>query len=87
MKARFNGTCRSCGGRITKGEEIAHLGRGRTFHADCEPEAAQRRVGPVDDSPGALRSFYDPQGVYAADGTYLGKLGGRCEDAPCCGCC
>ena len=48
-----------------------------------------RRFGPVDDSPGALASHYDPTGLYTADGTCLGfrNPAGRCEDAPCCGCC
>ncbi len=40
-----------------------------------------------DRSSGALRSHYDPKGVYAADGRYMGSTGPRCEDAPCCGCC
>ena len=40
-----------------------------------------------DRSEGAMRSHYDRDGVYAADGTYLGSTRPQCEDAPCCGCC
>ena len=40
-----------------------------------------------DRSEGARRSHYDRSGFYAVDGTYLGKAGPRCVDAPCCGCC
>lgn len=38
-------------------------------------------------SPGRIASHYDPTGAYSPDGTFLGRSGGRCEDAPCCGCC
>lgn len=36
---------------------------------------------------GKIASHYDPDGAYTPDGTYLGHGRGRCEDAPCCGCC
>ena len=40
-------------------------------HGECEPEPFEE-----DDfeSPGAERSFYDRGGVYAHDGTHLGRL-------------
>lgn len=42
-----------------------------------------------DTSPGAEASHHDRTGFYSADGTCLGSQNpaGRCEDAPCCGCC
>ena len=39
---------------------------------------------------GRIRSHYDPSGAYTTDGTMLSMRvnpNGRCEDAPCCGCC
>ena len=39
---------------------------------------------------GRIASHYDPSGAYAPDGTRLSMRvnpNGRCEDAPCCGCC
>ena len=38
---------------------------------------------------GHAASHYDPTGFYTADGELLGRQNsaGRCEDAPCCGCC
>ena len=41
------------------------------------------------ENAGHEASHYDPTGFYSADGTLLGRQNsaGRCEDAPCCGCC
>ena len=88
IKARFAGTCRRCGSGFAAGESIRYGGRGRTYHlkAACGGDSVARR-GPVDGSRGALASYYDPRGAYLADGTFLGTVGPRCEDAPCCGCC
>lgn len=96
ITARFDGTCRRCGGAFEAGDSIRYGGRGRTYHLkrECSGNAYSppryrrtRRSGPVDDSPGARASYYDPRGAYSADGTFLGTVGRRCEDAPCCGCC
>lgn len=85
--------CRRCQGDIPPGTKIRYGGPGRIYHLkrDCPagdtPSERSPRRGPVDDTPGALASYYDPRGVYAANGTFLGTTGPRCEDAPCCGCC
>ena len=40
-------------------------------------------------SEAQYRSACDPTGFYNADGECIGRVNpnGRCEDAPCCGCC
>ena len=92
-------TCADCGAKLKKGDSARYYGRSRIYGLNCHERGDQaprqrrstdalRRRGPVDGSPGALASYYDPAGAYSADGTYLGKASGqRCEDAPCCGCC
>lgn len=88
--AKYKGNCWECGGRILPGDPIVWKGPRKTCHAECDAPGGYsygRSRGPVDDSPGALRSYYDPRGAYSADGTFLGTVGPRCEDAPCCGCC
>lgn len=90
---KYAATCADCGASLAVGTEARFYGRGKVYGLTCHEKRgrdARRspfRAGPVDGSRGARRSFYDPIGVYASDGTYLGKVGGRCEDAPCCGCC
>ena len=86
------GECKQCGADLPVGAEARYYGRHGMYGLDCHEDQrpSRRRAGsrrPVDGSEGALRSFHDPEGVYAQDGTYLGKAGPRCEDAPCCGCC
>jgi hypothetical protein len=88
--ARYAGRCRRCGGSFPAGARIRWGGRGRAYHLsdDCNGEAAPRRArGPIDSTPGALASYLDPKGVFSVDGTRIGSVGPRCEDAPCCGCC
>ena len=103
MRARFNSRCPGCGGRIRKGSAITKAGRRYVCGSCAEPDHCTcRGDGPAcrycaklhqsdyergDTSPGARASHYDRTGAYAQDGTFLGRMGGRCEDAPCCGCC
>jgi hypothetical protein len=73
MTARFTSTCRPCGGEIVPGDRIAVLGRGRTVHANCRaPGTNGRGITEIRTSSGWV-------GYRNANG--------RCEDAPCCGCC
>ena len=89
MLARFRSRCPSCAATIAKGAEISKRGR-RYVCARCASEAgsgARTAYEAGDTSPGALRSHYDRSGLYSSGGQYMGRAGGRCEDAPCCGCC
>lgn len=73
MTARYPGTCATCAGPITRGSEIRHEGRGRTHHATCETSPSSST------EPDPFR--------YTRSRGYYGRDAGRCEDAPCCGCC
>lgn len=90
MVARFSSRCPGCGGRIAKGSNITKAGR-RYVCADCADCAGNGRTAyeQGDRSEGARRSHYDRTGTYSHDGTFMGRRNprGRCEDAPCCGCC
>ena len=90
-------TCQSKQANPETGEKDSYRRRnGATvFHiSQTEPIQATNGRGhraPVNgfDNEGHARSHYDPTGFYASDGSLLGRrnANGRCEDAPCCGCC
>lgn len=77
MTARWAGTCTApeCGGPIQAGSRINYGGYGAVTHETC----------PAMDAPGASahNGYRSPRAYRRAS-----KYGhGRCEDAPCCGCC
>lgn len=98
IKLRYAATCADCGAPLIAGDRARYYGRGKVYGVDCHTKAEsaernfERPVALSDEqhenwAPGRIASHYDPQGAYTPDGTYLGKTGPRCEDAPCCGCC
>lgn len=72
MTARFPGDCRGCRGPITPGDLIVNLGRGRNYHVNCNDPGGSEVI-----------EFYFPS---TGNRAYRNRKG-RCEDAPCCGCC
>ena len=72
MKARYAGACAVTGARINVGDTI------------CYSSATKKAV---------LVSSVAETGAYISDvirtsgGTFHRNKRGRCEDAPCCGCC
>jgi hypothetical protein len=79
MKAKYSGKCAAagCGERFQAGAEIVYTqsapkGR-KTVHADCAGATAGDFYA---DSASAARGVGD-----------FWSNNGRCEDAPCCGCC
>lgn len=98
INLKYDATCADCGAPLIPGDRARYYGRGKVYGVDCHTKAEsaeramERPVALSDEqhenwSPGRVASHYDPQGAYTPDGTYLGKTGPRCEDAPCCGCC
>lgn len=79
ITARFPGTCRRCDGTIEIGDSIRFGGRGLTYHlgSDC-PEA-----GTFTGNGKKVTTIYFP----STGNTIYRNANGRCEDAPCCGCC
>ena len=85
MKAKYSGKCVSCGDSFQAGADIIYTrsapkGR-KTVHADCTDVSSDFYA----DSASAARGVsYE---VRTSGGTFYRNYAGRCEDAPCCGCC
>jgi len=82
MTARFPGQCIRTGLEVRPGDRIIFHGRGRVEllrNAELEraraSEAGRGRTRPVSDT------------YTFGDRTFYRNVNGRCEDAPCCGCC
>lgn len=73
MSNRYAGPCSSCGAEVpVNGGELRKVGRRwRLRHLACA-----ERGGP------AVSTSFRTSG-----GTFYRNSRGRCEDAPCCGCC
>lgn len=76
MRNKFSAACEGCGSTVKPGEGTLVKGFGRKWlvsHDTCPaPSAGTRQVMTTRFSSGAV--------VYQ-------NRRGRCEDAPCCGCC
>jgi len=91
ITARYDGTCRRCGETFAAGTKIRHGGRGRSYHlaADCDGAdgADDGRDGVLYDrgygAPVRVHTYYSPASGFSG----VRNARGRCEDAPCCGCC
>lgn len=90
--ARHPGTCKRCSRQFEAGTRIRFGGRGRTYHlkAECDASASAPSAEPsaetADDN--ARYSESRVSDVYQIGGReYYRNKRGRCEDAPCCGCC
>lgn len=94
MNAKYAGTCGDCGKRFPAGARIDYdrnAPRGiKTFHADCGEDYGED-VGNAAEAELARFETSEPSHhvmeITTASGTYYQRAGGRCEDAPCCGCC
>lgn len=87
MTARYAGTCTTCNGTIRPGDEIEHAGRGLTYHAGTCAEQHDPDATPAP-STSSRRRGRRVHTVRTSSG-WVGyqNARGRCEDAPCCGCC
>ena len=87
MKARYPGKCADCGRRFAAGTPIdfdSKAPRGRkAAHADCD-EGSASDYGDYGSAAWNNRPIIE---VRTGSGTFYQRAGGRCEDAPCCGCC
>jgi hypothetical protein len=76
MKAKYSGKCRACGDRFGAGADIVYTRSApkglKTVHSACA---------------GVSSNFYaDSDSAARGVGDFYSN-NGRCEDAPCCGCC
>lgn len=88
MTARYAGRCIGCGGEILPGMTIRHEGRKRSFHAeaaDCGIDDYSN-INPVTgDRMSNSASVVVTE--FSSGARVTRNSNGRCEDAPCCGCC
>lgn len=88
---RFAARCadKSCGAELPVGARARWYGRGRVYGLECHEQRPTNGRARRNGSAGYRASVADPTGFYAEDGTLIGRTNprGRCEDAPCCGCC
>lgn len=94
MISKFNGTCRDCGARVSRGAEIVYHGRGAGITcAACAGQDASTEDERANLEPGTLASDrrLARQGLtvvrFSSGESMTRNSRGRCEDAPCCGCC
>ena len=73
---KYPGTCVACGGRVAaRSGTLERAGRVWTVtHLDCDRQS-HSAASPVS-------HVFQTSG-----GTFYRNTRGRCEDAPCCGCC
>jgi hypothetical protein len=93
ITSKYAGTCRRCGSSFPAGTRIRYGGRGRTYHlkTDCASASAS------DGRPYAADDAFRDDDDRDRNGSYYTRFSsgaevftnknGRCEDAPCCGCC
>lgn len=94
MIAKYPGTCTTCGESIQRGDTINFHGKGRAEHFDCgcphtapnEDETAGLELGTLaNDRRMAKRGLSVIR--FSSGAVMTQNSRGRCEDAPCCGCC
>jgi hypothetical protein len=94
MLARYPGTCARTGAPIYPGDTIDYHGRGRSIlrarASARDVDAPEIRDSDVQLEPaGAYGRLRAPVSDHIVIGgrNYYRNTRGRCEDAPCCGCC
>ncbi len=91
MFARYPGTCRACRGAIVRGERMVYdrdqPKRARALHTMCATGVEYEPLDSDDLGPRSGDDLGPVIEVRTASGTFTQRAGGRCEDAPCCGCC
>ena len=72
---KFEGKCADCGATLPVGSTARWYGRGRVYGFDCHTKETS--------SNQKINTVYFP----STGGFVYQNSKGRCEDAPCCGCC
>lgn len=80
MTARYRGTCTTCAAPIARGAAIVYVSTGLVYHAGACADARSDDDTPTPSAPRARRGGRPYYGAGP-------RARGRCEDAPCCGCC
>ena len=96
-KNRYKGTCTSCGVTVQSGRGYLYTyqsGRRKRFYVTCESCQEEMEpdcyTGNDDNYAAAMHAVKNiPGTLYIPSTGFVGfrNPAGRCEDAPCCGCC
>lgn len=75
IRLKFEGKCSDCGATLPVGEKAKWYGRGRVYGLNCHEKQAVKngKIGWISTGSNGKE--------------YYQNYSGRCEDAPCCGCC
>ena len=78
---KFEGKCadRNCGAILPVGTKAKWYGRGKVYGLSCHETPFEVRKF----SKRRVNEFYSP----TTGNSWSQNANGRCEDAPCCGCC
>jgi hypothetical protein len=94
ITTRFAGSvCRRCKQEIPVGWKIRYGGRGQTWHlkADCDGAAPAETDGEAETDGKTLAAgsdrYVSHYTRFSSGAEVYTNKNGRCEDAPCCGCC
>ncbi len=93
MTSKYPSTCRQCHERFPAGTLIDYDRNGargkKAQHADCEfpGEAVSEHESEFGEYGTTEWNSRPVVEIRTNSGTYYQRAGGRCEDAPCCGCC
>lgn len=95
MQARYPGRCAHCGETIKRGDTICFFGRGHAEHQECSQEHTEQHCEDTAAGlePGTLANDrrLAKRGLtvvrFSSGEVMTQNSRGRCEDAPCCGCC
>lgn len=88
ITAKFDSTCTQCGRPVHKGQSVEWTRGARgVYHTDCSSASANASSDAnTARTPraGRGRSHYTR---FSSGAEVFTNARGRCEDAPCCGCC
>lgn len=89
ITAKFDSTCTQCAKRVHKGQSVEWTRGARgVYHTNCTPDTSYKAE--LDTARETYRASRRPSSNYArfsSGAEIFSNARGRCEDAPCCGCC
>jgi hypothetical protein len=77
--------CAQCGATLAAGAVVRGPYRNGAVYGTACHRSPRKRPARGREPLGQRYSRYDRYGVYAHDGTRIGRISCGCEDYPCCG--
>jgi hypothetical protein len=88
ITARFDSTCTQCSKPVYKGQSVEWTRGARgVYHTDCTAAATDRPSTAEPSRNPRRRGARSHYTRFAGGAEVFTNARGRCEDAPCCGCC